>query len=86
MNEEYNSLIQKNTWELVSLPPNRKLVRCKWIYKTKREEYGFITKYKDILVAKGFSQVHGIDYEETFSPMAKMDSIQLALAIATARK
>jgi len=86
MNEESNSLIQNNTWELVYLPPNRKLVRCKWIYKTKRAADGFITKYKDLLVAKGFSQVQGIYYEDTLAPVAKMDSIRLALAIAAARK
>ena len=80
-------MIQKNnTWELVDLPPGRKLVQCKWMYKTKFAADGSALKYKARLVAKGYSQVHGIDYNETFAPVAKMDSIRLALAIATSKQ
>src|SRR5713101_7790223 len=86
MNEEFNSLQKSNTWELVDLPPGRKLVQCKWVYKTKFAADGSPLKYKAILVAKGYSQVHGINYNETFAPVAKMDSIRLALAIAASRK
>ena len=86
MNEEFNSLQKSNTWELVNLPPRRKLVQCKWAYKTKFAANGSPMKYKAILVAKGYSQVHGIDYNETFSLVAKMDSIRLALAIAASRQ
>ena len=57
----------------------------KWVYKTKRAIDGQITRYKARLVAKGFQQVHGIDYDETFSPIEKMDSIRLALAIVVAK-
>jgi hypothetical protein len=63
-----------------------KIVICKWIFKKKRVVYGYITKYNSLLVSKGFSQVQGIDYENNFAPVAKIYSIQLALAIATARK
>ena len=61
MNEEFNSLQKSNTWELVDLPPGRKLVQCKWVYKTKFADDGSPLKYKARLVAKGYSQVHGID-------------------------
>ena len=82
MIEEYSSLMKNHTWDLVSLPKGRKLVRCKWLYRTKFASDGSIDKYKARLVAKGFSQVEGIDYSETFAPVAKMDSIHLVLAIA----
>ena len=70
----------------MDLPPGRKLVQCKWVYKTKFTADGSPLKYKAILVSKGYSQVHGIDYNETFSPVEKMDSIRLALAIAASRQ
>jgi hypothetical protein len=86
MKKEYNSLIENNTWEWVPLPSIRKLVRCKWIFNTKRVVDGYITKYKARLVVKGFSRVQGIYYEETFASVAKIESIWLAIAIATTRK
>src|SRR5882757_2171155 len=86
MKEEFSSLQKSNTWELVDLPPGRKLVQCKWVYKTKFSADGSNFKYKAILVAKGYSQVHGIDYNETFAPVAKMDSIRLALAIVASKQ
>ena len=75
-----------NTWELVDLPPGRKLVQCKWVFKTKFAANGSPLKYKAILVANGYSQVHGIDYNEAFAPVAKMDSIRIALAIVASNQ
>eukprot|EP00253_Pinus_taeda_P020502 PITA_20502 len=85
MEEEYNSLLENQAWDLVPLPSGRKLVRCKWVYRTKSDADGKITKRKARLVAKGFQHVHGIDYDETFAPVAKMDSIRLTLAIVAAQ-
>ena len=86
MNEEFDSLHDNHTWEFVSLPPGRKLVQCKWIYKTKIVVDGTTTKYKAQLVAKGYSQVQGLDYNETFTPVARMDSIRLVLAIIASKR
>jgi hypothetical protein len=85
MQEEYNSLLENQTWDLVPLLAGRKLVRCRWVYRTKSAADGQISRYKARLVAKGFQQVHDIDYDETFAPVAKMNSICLALSIATTK-
>ena len=82
MQDEFNSLQENETWELVPLPPKRKLVKCKWVFRTKIDADGSDIKYKARLVAKVFSQVQGVDYTETFALVAKMDSIRLVLAIA----
>eukprot|EP00253_Pinus_taeda_P002871 PITA_02871 len=86
MNEEYHSLLANDTWDLVPLPEGRKLVRCKWVYRTKYGPDGKVDKHKARLVAKGFSQGEGIDYTETFSPVAKMNSIRLVLSLAASLK
>ena len=85
MDEYFNSLRKNATWELVSLPPGRKLVQCKWFFQKNVGVYGTTCKYKSRLVAKGFSQVQGVDYHETFAPVGKMDSIRLVLAIAASK-
>jgi hypothetical protein len=85
MQEEYNYLLENQTWDLVPLPSGRKLVRCRWVYMNKRTIDGHINRYKARIVAKGFQQVHGIDYDETFAPVAKMGFIRLALAIAATK-
>ena len=86
MKEEFSSLQKNNTWKLVDLPPWRKLVKCKWVYKTKFVADGSDLKYKERFIAKGYSQFQGIYYNETFATVANMDSIRLALAIAALRK
>ena len=85
MQEEYNSLLENQTWDLVPLRSGRKFFRCRWVYRTKSAVDGQISRYKARLVAKGFQQVHGIDYDETFTLVAKMDSILLALAIVVSK-
>jgi hypothetical protein len=79
MNEEYHSLMENNTWDLVPLPKGRKLVRCKWVYITKYASDGSVERHKAQLVSKGFFEVEGIDYNETFSPIAKMNSIRVMI-------
>ena len=86
MEEEYNSLHENQTGDLVPLPSGRKLVRCKWVYRTKSATDRQITRHKVMLVAKCFQQVHGIDYDDTSAPVAKMDSICLILAIVAAQR
>ena len=67
---------------IVPLPKGRKLIRCKWIYRSKYASDGSVERLKERSVAKGFSQVEGIDYNETFSHVAKMNSIHLVLSLA----
>ena len=82
MQEEYESLMKHNTWTLVDLPEDRNLVGSRWVYKIKRNASGKIDRYKARLVAQGFTQEHGIDYEEIFAPVARYQSIRCVLAIA----
>ena len=70
---------------MVDVPPRRKLVQCKWGFKTKFVADGSPFKYKEILVAKCYSKLHGIDYNETFAPVENMDSIRVALVIAASK-
>ena len=86
LKEEYNSLLSNDTWNLVPILKGRKLVRCKWIYKKKYGLDGKVDKQKDRSVAKGFSQVDGIDYIETFAPVAKMNSILLVISLDASYK
>ena len=85
MDKEMNSLQKNATWELVSLPLGRKLVQWKWVFWKKVSDDGRTWKYNAILVEKWFSQVQGVDYHDTFAPVAKMDSIRLVLAIAASK-
>jgi hypothetical protein len=83
-NSEYQSLMKNNTWELATLPPGRKAITCKWIFKIKHKADGSIDRYKARLVVRGFSQVAGVDYNETFAPVIRFESIRVLLAIVTA--
>ena len=86
MNEEYRSLMVNDTWDIVPLMKGRKLVKCKWVYINKYASDGSVERHKAQLVAKGFSQVEGIDYNETFSLVEKMNSIHLFLSLVTSHK
>jgi hypothetical protein len=82
MKSELGSMSENQVWTLVDPPSDRKAVECKSIFKKKMDAYGNVTVYKARLVAKGFRQVQGVDYDETFSPIAMFKSIQILLAIA----
>ena len=84
MKEKLDALSKNHTWDLVTLPLRKFMVGCKWIYKIKTRSNGSIKRYKARLVAKGFTQEYGIDYEETFAPIARISSIHALLAIAAA--
>nr|GEW90420.1 hypothetical protein [Tanacetum cinerariifolium] len=82
MNAEIQSMYDNKVWKLVDLPPGAKVVKSKWICKKKTDMDGVVYIYKACLVAKGFTQTYGVDYEETFSPIADIRAIRILIAIA----
>jgi hypothetical protein len=85
MDEEMAALDANMTWELVPLPEGKKAIGCKWVYKVKHNSDGSISMYKARLVAKGYAQTHGIDYEETFAPVAKMATMKAVITVAASK-
>lgn len=84
--EELQALEVNKTWELVDLPPNRSTIGTKWVFRVKEAENGHKPRFKARLCAKGFSQVKGVDFQETFSPTTRYDTLRVLLALSAQQK
>jgi hypothetical protein len=85
MNEELDQIEKNDTWELVPRPKNKNVIGTKWVFMNKLNENGQVIRNKARLVCKGYAHIEGIDFEETFSPVARMEAIQLLLAYACSK-
>jgi hypothetical protein len=82
MQEEIDSVERNQTWELADLPHGHCAITLKWVYKLKRNEAGEVVKHKARLVARKFVQQEGIDFEEVFTPVVRMESVRILLTLA----
>ena len=82
MLEEYDSIVINSSWEIVPRLVGKSVVGSRWIYKVKQAADGSVEKYKARFVSRGFSQIEGIDYEETFAPVAQYSSIRTILSLS----
>jgi len=79
---ELASLEKNGTWSTVEHPKGANVISCKWVLRIKKNAAGEIEKYKVWLVAHGFTQIHGVDYDETYAPVARLVSFRLIIAMA----
>jgi len=83
MVEEYDSIIRNNVWDVVPRPQDKSVVSSRWLYKVKQVVDGSVEKHKARFVARGFTQVEAIDYDETYAPIARYSSIRSMLALSS---
>nr|GEX94581.1 retrovirus-related Pol polyprotein from transposon TNT 1-94 [Tanacetum cinerariifolium] len=84
MQDELNQFIANDVWELVPHPKSTQIIGTKWVYRNKLDENGVVSRNKVRLVAQGYNQQEGIDYDETYAPVARLESIRFSLAYACA--
>ncbi|KAK2356903.1 putative mitochondrial protein [Trifolium repens] len=82
MQEELNQFKRNDVWDLVPPPPSHQVIGTRWDFRNKLDENGVIVRNKARLVAQGYNQEEGIDYEETYAPVARLEAIRLLLAYA----
>ena len=83
MDEELEQIERNNTWELVPRPKDKNVIGTKWVFKNKLNENGEVIRNKARLVCKGYAQQEGIDFEETFAPVARLEAIRMFLALSS---
>ena len=86
VSDEMDSILFNNTWVLVDLPPGSNTISCKWVFRRKYRTDGSIQTFKAMLVAKGFRQREGIDYFDTYAPVARITSIRVLISLASIYK
>ena len=85
MEEELDQIEKNETWELVPRPSNKNVIGTKWVFRNKMNEYGQVIRNKARLVCKRYAHIEGIDFEETFAPVARMEAIRMMLAYACSK-
>jgi hypothetical protein len=82
MNDELDQIEKNNTWEMVHRPEGKNIIASKWIFKNKLNEQGQVVKNKARLVCKGYAQIEGLDFDETFTPIERLEAIGIFLTYA----
>jgi hypothetical protein len=82
MHEELHQFTRNDVWTLVPRPAEQNIIGTKWIFKNKIDEHGTVVRNKARLVAQGYTQIEGVDFDETFAPVARLESIRILLSVA----